>query len=320
MNNNGINLNSNKLLKPSKPPKFHGDRRTNAEVWLLELENYFTITRANNDSERISFAVSQFRDLAVVWWKHTLQQNNQQEQPDLQLVTNWDKFKKTLLATYQPVEATETARAALYRLKQTGAVAAYCDMFLRHLNNVNDMNVADQIFLFKQGLQHYIAKDVKHPKTLAEAISYAQRADIEGRAYRTMDSRSRNNYHRPASGMPNRFNTNQVYNYNKYNTGGNGIRTSNTAVPMELGNINSNYDENEMYYNDDYDEHVDYPADAASLQEEIQTNHPHKVNAINNNATLFPTRYQNTNSFRVPGLSREQFQLNNINTNLRLCI
>ena len=130
-----INSNTPKLLKPTKPPTFNGDRRTNAEVWLLELENYFNVTGINDGTQRISFTVSQLRDAAVIWWKHTVFQNTKQQQPDLELVSNWNKFKQVLLANYSPVEASETARLALYKLKQTGSVAAYCDVFLKHLNN-----------------------------------------------------------------------------------------------------------------------------------------------------------------------------------------
>ncbi len=306
LNVNNVNTNNTKLLKPTKPPTFHGDRRTNAEVWLLELENYFSVTGVTDGTQRVGFAVSQFRDSAVLWWKHLL--NNKQEQVDTELVNDWDKFKKALLLNYAPVEAAETARVALHRLKQTHTVAAYCDVFLRHLNNIEDMSTADQIFSFKNGLQSYIAKEVHqhHPKTLAEAMTYAQRAEIESRVYRTEPRRAnfRPPHRYPSHGSYNRFNS------------GSGHGNAGTA-PMELGNINfgmngvhdyngyevagSNIDNNEQneYYNG-------YNNEDDNKQSE------HTVNAIgsnphfNSNMNRYPSR--SNNNFRVPGLTREQIE------------
>ena len=61
------NSNNTKILKPAKPRTYDGDRRVNAEIWLLELENYFTVTNIIDSNQRVSFAVSQLRDNAVLW-------------------------------------------------------------------------------------------------------------------------------------------------------------------------------------------------------------------------------------------------------------
>jgi hypothetical protein len=307
--NNNVNV-----LKPSKPPTFHGDRRTNAEVWLLELENYFTVTNVTNGPQRIAFAVSQFRDLAVVWWKHTIQQNKQ----DQTLVLDWNKFKQTLLANYQPVEATETARAALYRLKQQGSVASYCDVFLRHLNNIEDMTPSDQLFLFKQGLQTHIAKEVntQHPKTLSEAMSYAQRADIENRTYRNNDQRNRNyqnNNHNNYRAMnrftsPNQYNKYQSYNNNGSNNSINNTNSNTSTVPMELSNINYHSNNlNDNSYIESFDptnNNMNNYWIPMEQSEQIPNEQIQNVNAIQMNR--FQSRYQNNNLPRI-NLTREQF-------------
>ena len=317
-NNHHHNSNeSNKLLKPSKPPTFHGDRRSNAEVWLLELENYFTVINVMDGSQRIAFAVSQLRDLAVVWWKQAIQQAEQN--PEIK--TNWETFKKLLLDNYLPVSAAETSRAALYRLKQQGSVAAYCDIFLRHLNNVDDMNLADQMFLFKQGLQTYIAKEVnqKGPKTLADCMSFAQRAEIENRTYRNLNLEQRNRSYR---------NGNQLNNNIAYNNGFNRFGTSNNssnswAVPMELNNINYGYHDysssertlmEDSHFNDGLDNDnrgFEYTNENSDVG--FEANNTHYVNAAVGN--YHSNRASGPNSFvprhlvnnnRVPGLTREQ--------------
>ncbi len=295
LNNNNNSTNNNKMLKPVKPPTYHGDRRTNAEIWLLELENYFAITGVTDGTQRVAFAVSQFRDAAVIWWKHL----KQQPDTDTELVNDWDKFKRQLLRNYAPVEAAETARTALHRLKQTHTVAAYCDVFLRYMNNVEDMAVADQLFLFKQGLQNHISKEVslQHPKNLHEAMSFAQRAEIESRSYRT-DPRRAN------------FRPSHRHNYNRFSSGSGHGNAGN--APMELGNINfgtngsaaaHGYNNYAGYY--DNNGYNDYGNEDNNQPPE------HMVNAIGSNPSYnsgmnrYPPR---NNNFRVPGLTREQIE------------
>lgn len=319
-NNNTNNHNSNdlnKVLKPSKPPTFHGDRRSNAEVWLLELENYFTVINVMDGGQRIAFAVSQLRDLAVVWWKQAIQQAEQN--PEIK--TNWETFKKLLLDNYLPVSAAETSRAALYRLKQQGSVAAYCDIFLRHLNNVDDMNLADQMFLFKQGLQTYIAKEVnqKGPKTLAECMSFAQRAEIENRTYRNLNLEQKNRSFR--NGLGNQFNINTAYNngFNRYGTTNNS--SNSYSVPMELNNINYGYQDyysssafmEDSHLNDGLDTNDTRGLEYNNGNSDVgyEGNNTHHVNAVvgnynsNRGPNSFVPRHVVTNN-RVPGLTREQ--------------
>ncbi len=306
-NNNNKNYNSN--LKPSKPETFRGDRRVNAEVWLAELENYFTVTKINDNKDRINFAVSQFRELAVIWWKH-IQKNNTNEM----LTTDWNTFKQTLLKNYKPVEANETARVAIYRLKQQTFVSTYCDIFLKHLNNIEDMNEADQLFLFKQGLQSDILREVntQHPTTLAEAMSYAQRAEITLRTS-NYQRNNRMNYRN------NNYNNNSIPRYNNF-VHNNNNSSSNSSVPMELSNINAGYENYNTYAVDgDFDatyyteQTIDSNWDNRNDRQHEQVNEQQNLNALQfNNRNNYPNRYSNSNTGsnvpRVSGLSREQIE------------
>ena len=302
-NNNENNKNTKTKLKPTTPETFNGDRRNNAEIWLAELENYFNILNENNDEERIKFAVGQLRGLAVTWWKHVVNSNTVTE-----VQSDWNVFKQTLLNNYKPVEAKETARVAIYRLKQMGPVAQYCDIFLRHLNNIEDMGLADQLFLFKQGLQPQIQREVniQQPKSLAEAMSYAQRAEITLRIYNGPRNNNTMNFR---NSVP------------RYINSSNNTNSHSISVPMELSNINSAYDNYTPNYitvehdSNHYNEYIneDYSNNTNEIQNEQLSNDQQNLNAINynNNRNNYPNKYSNSNAgsnVRISGLTREQIE------------
>lgn len=225
---------SNSALKPSKPATFQGDRHSNADVWCLTLENYFQATGIE-DPHRVPFAVSQLREDAVIWWSNEIRSNKQLQ---LQPIHTWDEFKKVFLAQYQPVEASEMARAALDGLRQRGPVESYCNQFLHHLHHIKNSTVEEQLFLFKKGLQDHIRTEVRmaHPTTLQQAMSLAIQADVETRG-------QRNQYpfrHTPPS-------TNQRTNpWPRFNPSFTGHANASMPhapvstqhpVPMDLGNV-----------------------------------------------------------------------------------
>jgi len=292
---NSNSPNSSSHLKPSKPPTFNGDRRVNAEIWLLELESYFNVVGINDAGQRVQFAISQFRDSSVIWWKHmTIQHPNIQE-----IVTNWESFKKVVLANYRPVEAAETARASLHRLKQSGTVAAYCDQFLRLINHIDTMHVQDQLFLFKNGLQSQISREVsiQHPQTLNEAMSFAQRAELELRS---------SSYHQNRNRFP--FRSMNSHN-NTYRSSGNNA----PSVPMELGNIEHYPSEDTFYeYNQETDQQEEEYYEQSEIEPELEQEQEQSLNAMNNYGRfqpkgpgVRPTFYNNN---RVPGLTKEQYE------------
>jgi hypothetical protein len=171
-------------IKPAKPSTFNGDRdrRQYAATWLFEMECYFRVVQLE-DPHRVPFAESHLREGAIQWWQSVLRQ----AEVTNKTITTWDEFKKAFLANYQPEASSETARAALYRLSQRShtSVLSYLESFrrLRNQLQVGDMSEATLIFLFKQGLQPQLQTEVRmsRPKTLEEAMSIAQQADVEAR-------------------------------------------------------------------------------------------------------------------------------------------
>ena len=171
---------SSSQLKPPKPSTFHGDRRT-VDTWLFEVDSYLSAFPNTTEENKLAFFVSCLRDTAIIWWQALKASRTEENQ-----VKTCQQFKEEFKKHYQPLQAAETARTALYRLKQTGAVKTYIERFLLHVQYITKMDEDDKIFLFKQGLQAQIARDVsfQRPKTLFEAMEFASRSEADSRSYR----------------------------------------------------------------------------------------------------------------------------------------
>ena len=93
---------------------------------------------------------------------------------------SWDEFKDKFLSRFQPIAAAKVARAQLRLLKQRHRVAGYSQEFMRLIQLIPDMNLADQIESYIVGLQNDLAIEVdkKEPQTLAEAMEFAQRIEL----------------------------------------------------------------------------------------------------------------------------------------------
>lgn len=207
------NSQSSIQLKPPKPSTFHGDRRS-VDTWLFEVDSYLSAFPGISEDNKLSYMVSCLRDHAVIWW-----QALQASRTDEQKVKTCQQFKQEFKKHYQPLQAAETARATLYRLKQTGAVKVYIERFLQQVQYLPKMDEQDKIFLFKQGLQQQVARDVsfQRPTTLFEAMEFASRSEADGRSYRA-EVRS------------------QPYNSYAQQHNNDGVRgtSASTSVPMEV--------------------------------------------------------------------------------------
>lgn len=170
-------------LKPPQPATFDGGNNagTRVDTWLFELENFFRMYPKLTDAEKINYAVSCLRG-AVIWWRAIVQSHSTEEQK------NWSyaQFEKVIRDQYQPVGAAISARAALHHLKQNGPVNTYNAAFMRQLNAISHKMLSeDQMYLYKQGLQAQIAREVEihNPSTLNECMQLAQRAEITQRQF-----------------------------------------------------------------------------------------------------------------------------------------
>ena len=229
-------------MRLMQPSSFHGHTSSNATQWLMEVERYFMASNMVSDSPessrmRILYASTFLKDSASVWYSSTTAANELDPNRD-----SWDTFKNKFLSRFQPIAAAKVARAQLRLLKQRHRVAGYSQEFLRLIQMIPDMNLADQLEQYIVGLQHDVAIEVdkKDPQSLSEAMEYAQR-------YELMASGRRQAYGRAPVGIYNFGGRSASSSSHQGGGGGGGDR-------MDLSAIHSNptEDAQDFYYGADY--------------------------------------------------------------------
>jgi hypothetical protein len=216
------NVKSRTNVKIPLPPPFKGEVGFMVDQWLRHLTKLLDFQAAEFPTEksRILYAIMFFQGAAMDWWDKipTVEKDN---------IVTWEKFVEVLHSRFRPMQAAMLARVRLTNLKQTGAVPAYVNLFLRELTPITDMSTADQIFNFRAGLKPNIAQKVleKLPKTLHEAMDIAVLADA----------------HTNKMSVP-------QYNYSSRstNSGSSASRTgASSSNDMDLSNVN--YDNQDEY-------------------------------------------------------------------------
>lgn len=239
-------------LDITKPSIWYGsskEDKSSAEMWLLEVENYFNAVHlsetAQNHTHRVSVVSTLLRGNALQWWNRV----------DRRAVDTWQGFRTVFLSEYQPKEAAEMARARLDQLRQRRSVVEYCNEFRQEMNKISDMAVADQLYNFKKGLQPDVAREVamQRPEDLDKAMHIAQLVDIEIRQAQRNYSR----FHGQAGSAPRNY-TGVLGNRRGFHSAAGGREQFRSApVPMELGNtrIHSTYGRTNV--SEGYDEESD---------------------------------------------------------------
>jgi hypothetical protein len=164
--------------KGPMPPEFHGTKTGGYEIdaWVRDMRVQFSFYGARvfpDDAAKVRHAAMFLKGRAAEWWEA--------EDRSTGVESSWDKFVERLRERYRPMQAAVVARERLRRLKQTGSVSAYADVFQKELTPIKDMSSSDQIFNFVSGLSSVaVANKVreKEPKTLHEAMDIAVRAEV----------------------------------------------------------------------------------------------------------------------------------------------
>lgn len=164
--------------KGPTPPEFHGTKTGGYEIdaWVRDMRVQFSFYGARvfpDEASKVRHAAMFLKGRAAEWWEA--------EDKSTGVETSWDQFVERLRERYRPMQAAVVARERLRRLKQTGAVSAYADVFQKELTPIKDMSASDQIFNFVSGLSSAaVANKVreKEPKTLHEAMDIAVRAEV----------------------------------------------------------------------------------------------------------------------------------------------
>jgi hypothetical protein len=224
--------------KPPKPPSFHGSLRENVLTWLFAFENYASTCGVADEPGRITLATNYFRDTALTWWVSVVKLAQAQGGAQQPPASTWAAFRQLLEARFQPFEAARTARTALLSIRQRSSVAEYNNAFMRHMQQIDDMGVQDQIMLYRRGLRSYVSNEVDktNPETLEAAMNMAQRVELRTvnlqREQAAFGRRTQDSYTR-ATGTFDR-------------SAGIGSSQS-TSVPMELGYLGGKADEGVSY-------------------------------------------------------------------------
>jgi hypothetical protein len=179
---------SEKTLRPPRPPVFKGAMGYEVDTWVRSMVKQFEFDPMmfppDSHEKRISAATMYLEGAAADWWEHE----------DKTSINTWQDFVDRLYDRFRPVQAAELARSRLLSLKQRGSVSDYCNRFQKEIAPIKNMQVDEQLFWFKEGLENHIKSEVvkKDPKTLHEAMdaavkieAYAGRARGSQYVYRT---------------------------------------------------------------------------------------------------------------------------------------
>lgn len=159
-------------LKPNAPASFSGNLGANPDQWLREVERYLRVVGADQ-SKWVPFACTFLKAGAGTWFNNLEQQHPQQ-------VHNWNFFTQQFRSRFSPFEAARLARASLRTLQQRGRVSSYIEAFLKQVELIPDMALADQLDAFINGLHPRLADavDKERPASLIDAMNAAQREEI----------------------------------------------------------------------------------------------------------------------------------------------
>ena len=179
--------------KGPTPSEFHGKTGSyEVDAWIRDMKVQFEFYRGRfpDEESKVRHAAMFLKGKAAEWWEA--------EDKSAGVLTSWDLFVERLHERYRPLQAAIVARERLRKLKQTGSVSAYADVFQRELTPIKDMSASDQVFNFIAGLSSsVVANKVREqePATLHEAMVIAVRQD----AFQTNHGSSRFSAFRGAS-------------------------------------------------------------------------------------------------------------------------
>jgi hypothetical protein len=169
--------------KPPKPALFDpSSKDANVRTWLFALGNYFEAlgTPAEEDQQRIAFAVTLLAGPALEWWRQMTLLSNRQEVPQedadkdvarnlfktpigaetrarmavlQQKPTTWPQFVNAITARFDLVNASLVARGKLKRLRQLPSVQDNTRRFLALCAEVDNMSEAEKCDKYFDGLR-----------------------------------------------------------------------------------------------------------------------------------------------------------------------
>src|SRR5205807_1386025 len=96
------------------PPSKLSGKMEKLEGWLLQMDNYFTITRTRNERQRLAFVGLSTEGDALEWWK-----------PNRHRHDKWEDVKDTIRVYYGDHYRSDKAYNEIVAIHQTGTVQKY---------------------------------------------------------------------------------------------------------------------------------------------------------------------------------------------------
>ena len=161
--------NDSQLPKLRSPSMFTGGMGMVVDSWFSELKQQFSYYGAkfSDDAAKVAFAAAHFSGDALKWWEYY----------DQASIASWDSFVEALHTRFRPVQASQTARQHIgkLRMRDSHSVNQYVSVFQTTLTPIVDMGEADKVHHFVNGLLPAYFGRVwdKNPKTLKDAIEAA---------------------------------------------------------------------------------------------------------------------------------------------------
>jgi hypothetical protein len=204
--------------------------------WRSSMEVYLRAAKATSVREQLEVAGACLSGTAVDWFNTVFWPNMGPE-------TTWADFIAALQTRFEPVDSEITARAKLNTLRQGKySVTAYSNMFTDLIGRVGAMEEKDRYEHFVVGLRKEIGDPLRLNmvgRQLQLAVAMAVAFEIESALSRNANQ-PKGAWHRQDQfrrGGFNRFNMNGNANANA------NVPLNDGPVPMELGHMRLNHDD-----------------------------------------------------------------------------
>ena len=136
------------------PPSQFSGKMEKLEGWLLQMDDYFTITRTQNERQRLAFVGSSTEGDALEWWKANRHRHD-----------NWQDVKEAIRVYYGDHYQSDKAYNEIVALRQTGTRQKY-------LTEINHLKV------YAGMTDHYLIYIVLNSITSCLRISMAHYEEL----------------------------------------------------------------------------------------------------------------------------------------------
>lgn len=140
--------------RPQLPDKYSGDPATESRYsvhdFLFAVENYLTLAREEDETRRITFAVTSLTGRALAYWRDFRQRLS----TDRIAALKYSDFAREMLTQFSGAKTEFVYHTELRRLKMTTTMRAYVNEFMRldSLIRMQPLSDGSRIFQFLDGL------------------------------------------------------------------------------------------------------------------------------------------------------------------------